>query len=45
MTPLDGLLVIAGFALGCLPMIEWLIERRSAEFKPSARPLAASPWI
>jgi hypothetical protein len=46
MTPLDGLLVIAGFALGCLPMVEWRLRRASVgPFKRVERRLAASPWI
>ena len=45
MTPVDGFLMIAGFAWGCLPMIEWLIERRSPGFKRSPQKLAPSPWI
>jgi hypothetical protein len=45
MTPVDGFLMIAGFAWGCLPMIEWLIERRSPGFKRSSQKLAPSPWI
>ena len=45
MTPLDGFLMIAGFAWGCLPIIEWLIERRSPGFRQSPQKLAPSPWI
>jgi hypothetical protein len=45
MTPLDGFLMIAGFAWGCLPIIEWLIERRSPGFRRSPQKLAPSPWI
>ncbi len=41
MTALDGLLMIVGFALGCLPAIEWLVPRA----RQSRRPLAPSPWI
>ena len=40
MTPLDGFLMIAGFAWGCLPIIECLIERRSLGFKRSPQRLA-----
>jgi len=45
MTPLDGFLMIAGFTWGCLPLIEWLIERRSLGFKRNSQKLAPSPWI
>jgi len=45
MTPIDGFLMIAGFAWGCLPIFEWLIERRSPGFKRSSQKLAPSPWI
>jgi len=45
MTPLDGFLMIAGFAWGCLPFIEGLIERRSPGFRRSPQKLAPSPWI
>jgi hypothetical protein len=45
MTPLDGFLMIAGFAWGCLPIFEWLIDRRSPGFKRSPQKLAPSPWI
>jgi hypothetical protein len=44
MTPLDGFLVIAGFALGCRPLIEWLTRRRSRGLRRTSR-LAPSPWI
>jgi hypothetical protein len=45
MTPLDGFLMIAGFTWGCLPIFEWLIDRRSPGFKQSRQKLAPSPWI
>ena len=45
MTPLDGFLMIAGFAWGCLPIFEWLIDRRSSGFKHRQQKLAPSPWI
>jgi hypothetical protein len=45
MTPLDGFLMIAGFAWGCLPIIEWLAARRSPGFKRNPQPAALSPWI
>jgi hypothetical protein len=45
MTPFDGFLMIAGFAWGCLPIFEWLIERRSPGFKRRPQKLAPSPWI
>jgi hypothetical protein len=45
MTPVDGFLMIAGFAWGCLPIFEWLIERRSPRLRRSPRKLAPSPWI
>jgi hypothetical protein len=45
MTPLDGFLVIAGFALGCRPLIEWLTRRRSPGLGRRHSRLAPSPWI
>ncbi|HEY5085272.1 MAG TPA: hypothetical protein VII48_12145 [Rhizomicrobium sp.] len=45
MTPLDGFLMIAGFAWGCLPIFEWLIERRSPGLRRNPQKLAPSPWI
>jgi hypothetical protein len=48
MTSLDGLLVIAGFLLGCLPVVEWMVQRNTqspAAFKRSPRTATPSPWI
>ena len=45
MTPFDGFLMIAGFAWGCLPIFEWLIERRLPGLRRSPQKLAPSPWI
>jgi hypothetical protein len=45
MTPFDGFLMIAGFAWGCLPIFEWLIERRLPGVRRSPQKLAPSPWI
>jgi len=48
MTSFDGLLMIVGFALGCWPIIERLIQPKSLapeQFRRRRHSLAETPWI